>query len=861
MARFSVSERVDDFKTMVETDTTTQRVGGFIVAGAPQLPLATTPYLLDKVPILSWLITDSIAGLTLGVMLIPQGLAYAKIAPIPRARRLLVGLSDVPTGVFPVIGDVLKRLPDWSGPTCGVGIGTILILLGLEKVGKRWGEEHHVVKYMASSRAVVVLVIFTLVSYLGNKDRGRDLRWAISKVETPGIAPPRAHDGALISKVAVRAIAPLIAGALEHLAVGKAFSRRNGSLIDESQELTYLGLTNLVNSFFGAMPVGGAMSRTAVNSECHVRSPLSGIVTSAFILLTLYVVSPALYWLPKTTLSAIIIMAVLHLVGPVSAFYRYWRISLADFVAAMASFWLTIFVSAEIGIGCAAAWSVAWTMIRSAFITPAIFASTQDEAFGLPRRASAADQPGADERSSRTEPASMTIPDDTVVVRFNDSIFYPNAHRGKRSVLDAIQLRVVLKDVPLSVVVWDFTAVPFVDVTAILALGELREDIRLHGGKRVQLRIVGMTRAVRERFLRARWKLTDPEAWHGEGADVVYPSVERAVLDRTSISDDVILEKVAVDDAKKIADEAPKILTAFDGSACGLDAQKVSHVLSYARARVASKVSAGYSILLALRIPAYISRSSVAEPRPSSWITTSTRRSWEVKTMLFTAQISAFDQSTSRVPGAAIPTLGLKGLLSNTVANASVAVEDSAKVKEKVLKIANTVAKKIEKQMKWQRSDKHGGKRWTYAAMVPSEVVFMKVFSLKEEIIYCVHYSRRGIPYRELVQPFEAIATNGERDIGQIQDASHEISRRNAHVNVEAELGPNFETDLNEALEAEPLGENPILEEAIRRKDENKIANGRRIAELEREVHKKLLKTETKMCEALHVKNSAIANL
>ncbi|OWP06156.1 hypothetical protein B2J93_795 [Marssonina coronariae] len=163
-----------------------------------------------------------------------------------------------------------------------------------------------------------------------------------------------------------------------------------------------------------------------------------------------------------------------------------------------------------------------------------------------------------------------------------------------------------------------------------------------------------------------------------------------------------------------------------------------------------------------------------------------------------------------RVPGAAIPTLGLKGLLSNTVANASVAVEDSAKVKEKVLKIANTVAKKIEKQMKWQRSDKHGGKRWTYAAMVPSEVVFMKVFSLKEEIIYCVHYSRRGIPYRELVQPFEAIATNGERDIGQIQDASHEISRRNAHVNVEAEVGLNFETDLNEALEAEPLGENPV---------------------------------------------------
>lgn len=31
----------------------------------------------------------------------------------------LVGLDDVPDGVFNQIGDLLKRLPDWDGPTCG----------------------------------------------------------------------------------------------------------------------------------------------------------------------------------------------------------------------------------------------------------------------------------------------------------------------------------------------------------------------------------------------------------------------------------------------------------------------------------------------------------------------------------------------------------------------------------------------------------------------------------------------------------------------------------------------------------------------------------------------------------------------
>lgn len=218
----------------------------------------------------------------------------------------LVGLSDTPDGLFNIIGDVLKRLPKWNGPTCGIGFSSILVLLALEKVGKRWGKKHFAIKYLASSRAVIVLVIYTLISYLVNHGREKYV-WKVSQVDTHGIVTPQAADATLISKVAGRAIAPLIACCLEHLAVGKAFGRKNGYSIDQSQELNYLGVTNVINSFFLSMPVGGAMSRTAVNSECHVRSPLNGSVTAGFIILTLYVFSPALYWLPKSTLAAIIV--------------------------------------------------------------------------------------------------------------------------------------------------------------------------------------------------------------------------------------------------------------------------------------------------------------------------------------------------------------------------------------------------------------------------------------------------------------------------------------------------------------------------------------------------------------------------
>ncbi|KAK0877488.1 hypothetical protein LTR02_018366, partial [Friedmanniomyces endolithicus] len=73
------------------------------------------------------------------------------------------------------------------------------------------------------------------------------------------------------------------------------------------------------------MGVGGAMSRTAVNSGCKVKSPLSGLVTTAFIILSIYKFTGALYWVPKATLAAIVITAVVPLVGTWRTYYHFWK--------------------------------------------------------------------------------------------------------------------------------------------------------------------------------------------------------------------------------------------------------------------------------------------------------------------------------------------------------------------------------------------------------------------------------------------------------------------------------------------------------------------------------------------------------
>ena len=74
----------DDFRT----DYTWNRVASLGRRGLRAAPEQSLLYLTDKVPIIGWLpkynprwvISDVIAGLTLGIMLIPQSLAYAKLA-------------------------------------------------------------------------------------------------------------------------------------------------------------------------------------------------------------------------------------------------------------------------------------------------------------------------------------------------------------------------------------------------------------------------------------------------------------------------------------------------------------------------------------------------------------------------------------------------------------------------------------------------------------------------------------------------------------------------------------------------------------------------------------------------------------
>ncbi|XP_044941694.1 sodium-independent sulfate anion transporter isoform X5 [Mustela putorius furo] len=123
------------------------------------------------------------------------------------------------------------------------------------------------------------------------------------------------------------AVVPLM-GLLESIAVAKSFASQGGYRVDSNQELLAIGLTNVLGSLVSSYPVTGSFGRTAVNAQSGVCTPAGGLVTGVLVLLSLDYLTSLFYYIPKSALAAVIIMAVAPLFDT-RVFGTLWRVKSA----------------------------------------------------------------------------------------------------------------------------------------------------------------------------------------------------------------------------------------------------------------------------------------------------------------------------------------------------------------------------------------------------------------------------------------------------------------------------------------------------------------------------------------------------
>lgn len=213
----------------------------------------------------------------------------------------------------------------------------------------------------------------------------------------------------------------------------------NNYKINPNQELIAIGVTNAIGSVFHAYPATGSFSRTALKSKSGVRTPASGIAAAIVVIVALYGLTPAFFWIPTAGLSAVIIHAVADLVASPAQVYTYWRVSPLEFLIWVAAVLVTVFSSIENGIYTSITASLALLLIRIAhprgyFLGKVTLTDPQNDGGSrdvfLPLRPDSVTNPEV-----KVEPPAPGV----IIYRFEESYLYPNCSIANSIIVDYVK--------------------------------------------------------------------------------------------------------------------------------------------------------------------------------------------------------------------------------------------------------------------------------------------------------------------------------------------------------------------------------------------------------------------------------------
>ena len=377
----------------------------------------------------------------------------------------ILGIDAAGHNLLTLILSLAEHIGDTNWITVVLGVSATGFLFwvrkGLAPLLRKLGVGKSRAGVLVKTGPVAVVVLSTLAVWgLGLVDQGvkivGDVPQSLPPLTLPSFSP------ALLQQLLLPAFLISIIGFVESISVAQTLAAKKRQRIDPDQELIGLGAANIGAAVTGGFPVTGGFSRSVVNFDAGAETPAAGAFTAIGLAIAALALTPLIFFLPKATLAATIIVAVLSLVD-FSILKRSWAYSKSDFSAVLATILLTLALGVEAGVSAGVGLSILLHLYKSS----------------RPHIAEVGQVPGTEHYRNILRHQVITTPS-VVTLRVDESLYFANA----RFLEDKIHERVT-RDKAIRHVILQCSAINEIDFSALesLEMINLRLDemgVKLH---------------------------------------------------------------------------------------------------------------------------------------------------------------------------------------------------------------------------------------------------------------------------------------------------------------------------------------------------------------------------------------------
>jgi SulP family sulfate permease len=269
---------------------------------------------------------------------------------------------------------------------------------------------------------------------------------------------------------------------MEAISISKSIQEKHKTYeINPNQELLALGASNMIGSFFQSYPTTGGFSRTAVNNEAGAKTGVAALISALIVAIILTFFTDWFYYLPKSVLGAIIIVAVIKLINYKYAI-RLYKIRKDEFLVLLFTFIATLFIGITEGILFGIIFSFLLLVYRTSKPHYAFLGRIGSTNYF---------------KNIKRFPDEVVLRDDLIILRFDAQLFFGNIHFFKKLVFDSLNKNP--KKVKGFII--NARSMNYIDSTAIEQLIDIIEKIQEKG---IRVMLVGATGPTRDSVIKSK---------------------------------------------------------------------------------------------------------------------------------------------------------------------------------------------------------------------------------------------------------------------------------------------------------------------------------------------------------------------